>query len=137
MGDDDDFIMDEFEWALKDPTEERLRELGEVVSIITGKLIDAFGNLEKQMAELDERVSGMDARISSLDSKIASGSFSASPSPSAAADAAPAMAKAPMASAPKPKPAGAGGGMSMMGELKSLLAARRAKADGATESADD
>ncbi|MFW9849538.1 MAG: hypothetical protein ACFFF4_10365, partial [Candidatus Thorarchaeota archaeon] len=68
---------------------------------------------------------------SSLSSRVASGG-----GPSAAADAAPAMASAPIAQAPKPKPAGAGGGMSMMGELKQLLAARRAKADGAHESSD-
>ncbi len=130
MGDDDDFIMEEFEWALKDPTEEKLRELGEVISIITGKLIDAFGKIEKRMDEIETSISSVESQISSLSARVASG---VTASPSAAASAAPAMASAPMAQAPTPKPAGAGGGMSMMGELKSLLAARRAKSDTGTE----
>ncbi|MFW9920059.1 MAG: hypothetical protein ACFFED_10690, partial [Candidatus Thorarchaeota archaeon] len=88
MGDDDDFIMEEFEWALKDPTEEKLRQLGEVVSIITGKLIDAFGSLEKRLEEIEDQVSALDSRIDSLGSRIASGA-SISGGPSAAADAAP------------------------------------------------
>ncbi|MFW9909204.1 MAG: hypothetical protein ACFFEF_11570 [Candidatus Thorarchaeota archaeon] len=127
MGDDEDFIMEEFEWALKDPTEEKLRQLGEVVSIITGKLIDAFGSLEKNIEDLDSRIGALESRMDSLANRIASG---ATVGPSAAADAAPGMASAPVAKAPSPKPAG--GGMSMMGELKALLAARRTKADGAT-----
>ena len=133
MGDDDDFILEEFEWALKDPTEERLRELGEVVSIITGKLIDAFGSIEKRLEEVESSMSSLESQISSLSARVAAG---VSAAPSAAADASPAMASAPIAAAPKPKPAGAGGGMSMMGELKQLLAARRAKSDGSTETAD-
>ncbi len=133
MGDDDDFIMEEFEWALKDPTEEKLRQLGEVVSIITGKLIDAFGLLEKRLDEIEGQISALDSRIDSLANRIASG---ATLSPSAAADASPDMAMAPIAKAPSPKPAG-GGGMSMMGELKALLAARRHKSDGATETSSD
>ncbi len=131
MGDDEDFIMEEFEWALKDPTEEKLRQLGEVVSIITGKLIDAFGKIEERMNDIESSVSTLESQISSLSSRVASGG-----GPSAAADAAPDMASAPIAQAPKPKPAGAGGGMSMMGELKQLLAARRAKADGSHDSSD-
>ncbi|MHA1906717.1 MAG: hypothetical protein ACW98Y_05460 [Candidatus Thorarchaeota archaeon] len=133
MGDDEDFIMDEFEWALKDPTEEKLRQLGEVVSIITSKLIDAFGKIEGRMDEIESSLSSLESQVSSLSSRVASG---VAASPSAAADAAPAMASAPIASAPKPKPAGAGGGMSMMGELKSLLAARRAKSDAGSDSDD-
>ncbi len=125
MGDDDDFIMDEFEWALKDPTEEKLRELGEVVSIITGKLIDAFGQLERRIDDLESQISALGSRISSL----SSGSISTGPS--AAADAASAMASDPIAKAPSPKPASGGGG-GMMGELKALLAARRQKSDGST-----
>ncbi len=131
MGDEEDFIMEEFEWALKDPTEEKLRQLGEVVSIITGKLVEAFGQLEKRLDDIEGQVSQLGSRIDSLSSKIASGAVAASPS--AAADAAPAMASAPIPKAPSPKPAG-GGGMSMMGELKALLAARRAKADSGTDS---
>ncbi|MHA1902707.1 MAG: hypothetical protein ACXADL_01005 [Candidatus Thorarchaeota archaeon] len=127
MGEDEDFIMDEFEWALKDPTEEKLRQLGEVVSIITTKLIDAFGKLEGRLDDIETQLSGFSSKISSLESRAASGGISAGPS--AAAAEAPAMASAPMAAAPKPKPAGAGGGMTMMGELKQLLAARRKKAD--------
>ena len=133
MGDDEDFIMDEFEWALQDPTFERLKELGEVVSIITTKLIDAFGKLEARLDDIDTQLGGFDSRLNALDEKVARG-VTAAPSASAAASAAPDMASAPIASAPKPKPAGGGGGgMSMMGELKSLLAARRAKTDAATE----
>jgi hypothetical protein len=135
MGEEDgDFIMEEFEWALKDPTEEKLKQLGEVVSIITGKLIDAFGKIEKRMDEIETSIGSLESQVSSLSSRIASGATASAPS--SAADAAPAMASAPIASAPKPKPASAGGGMSMMGELKQLLAARRAKSDGASDSGD-
>lgn len=132
MGDDEDFIMEEFEWALEDPTAERLKQLGEVVSIITTKLIDAFGKLEARLDDIDTQLGGFDSRLNALDEKVARG---VTASPSAAAGAAPDMASAPIASAPKPKPAGGGGGGggSMMGELKSLLAARRAKADAGSE----
>jgi hypothetical protein len=126
MGDDDDFIMEEFEWALKDPTEEKLRQLGEVVSIITGKLIDAFGQLERRLDDIESQVSALGSRIDSLSSR------SISAGPSGAADEAPAMASAPIAKAPSPK-ASSGGGGGMMGELKALLAARRQKSDGSTE----
>jgi hypothetical protein len=126
MGDDDDFIMEEFEWALKDPTEEKLRQLGEVVSIITGKLIDAFGQLERRLDDIESQVSALDSRIDSLSSRAIS------VGPSGAGDAAPAMASAPIAKAPSPKPSSGGGG-GMMGELKALLAARRQKSDGSTE----
>ncbi len=125
MGDDDDFIMDEFEWALKDPTEEKLRQLGEVVSIITGKLIDAFGQLERRIDDLESEVSALGSRIDSLSRQ------SVSVGPSAAADTAPATASDPIAKAPSPKPASGGGG-SMMGELKALLAARRQKSEDST-----
>jgi len=131
MGDDNDmrFIEEEFEWALKDPTEEKLRELGAVVSIITGKLIDAFGILETRMNEIETSIDSLESQISSLSSRVASG-VAATPS---AADASPAMASAPMAQAPKPKPGSGGGAPTMMGELKSLLAARRAKSDTPSE----
>jgi hypothetical protein len=112
-------IMDEFEWALKDPNEEKIRQLGEVVSIITTKLTEAITNLQISVMDLEEKVEAMESRMSSV----------AIRAPAAAADPAaaggepiPTMAKAPT---PKPKPAG--GGMSMMGELKQLLAARRRK----------
>ncbi|TXT54946.1 MAG: hypothetical protein BAJATHORv1_50199 [Candidatus Thorarchaeota archaeon] len=131
MGDDEDFIMEEFEWALKDPTEEKLRELGEVVSTITKKLIEFIEGLQSEVATLRSEVGGLESQIGSMQSKLASGSFTPSSSgPSDAADAAPAMAKAPIARAPPPKPAGGGGGGGMMGELKALLAARRKKAEG-------
>ncbi len=133
MGKDEDFIMEEFEWALQDPTEKKLRQLGEVVSIITGKLIDAFGKIEERIDEVESSISSLESQISSLSAKVASGVVA---SPSAAADADPAIASAPNAQAPKPKPAGAGGGTSMMGELKQLLAARRAKSDGPSDSND-
>ena len=130
MGDDEDFIMDEFSCALEDPTVEKLKELGEVVSIITTKLIDAFGKLEGRLDDIETQIGGFDSKIASLERKIASGVVAASPS-AAAADATPAMAAAPIASAPKPAAAGGGGGM--MGELKSLLAARRAKSDAGSD----
>ncbi len=139
MNDKDDElgIMADFKWALKDPTEEKLRELGEVVSIITTKLIDAFGKLERRLDEFESSLGGLETKVSSLDSKVARGVSpapgDADPSPAAAA-AGTGMASAPMASAPKPKPAGAGGGMSMMGELKALLAARRVKSETPSES---
>ena len=122
---DADFIMEEFEWALEDPTAERLREMGEVVTIITSKLISAIDTLQTEINELQSSVGALESQISSISSRVASG---ASISPDAAADAAPAMAKAPT---PGPRPVGAPGGpTSMMGELKQLLAARRRKADG-------
>jgi len=121
---DADFIMEEFEWALEDPTAERLREMGEVVTIITSKLISAIDTLQNEINELQSSVGSLESQISSISSRVASG---ASISPSAAADGDLAMAKAPT---PGPRPAAAPGGpTSMMGELKQLLAARRRKAD--------
>ena len=123
-------IMDEFEWALKDPNEEKIRQLGEVVSIITTKLTEAITNLQISVMDLESKVEAMDSRISNLASR-APAATGASASPAAAAagggEPIPTMAKAPT---PKPAPAGAGGGMSMMGELKALLAARRRKSEG-------
>ncbi|NHJ13031.1 MAG: hypothetical protein EAX95_05105 [Candidatus Thorarchaeota archaeon] len=125
----DDFIMDEFEWALKDPTEEKLRALGEVVSIITSKLTEAISKLQEDVYDLQDKLSKVEsnlgAKISSLERGIASGgAISSAPSP--AADVA-AGGAAPIAQAPPPRaPSGPGG---MMGELKALLAARRRKAE--------
>ena len=124
-------IMDEFEWALKDPNEEKIRQLGEVVSIITTKLTEAITNLQISVMDLESKVDAMESRISSLATR-APAAGAAAPSPAAAAagggEPIPTMAKAPT---PKPRPAGApGGGMSMMGELKALLAARRRKSEG-------
>jgi hypothetical protein len=118
-------IMDEFEWALKDPNEEKIRQLGEVVSIITTKLTEAITNLQISVMDLESKVDAMESRMSSMSVRA----------PAAAADPAaaggqpiPTMAKAPT---PKPRPAGTPGGpTTMMGELKQLLAARRRKADG-------
>jgi hypothetical protein len=119
---DADFIMEEFEWALEDPTAERLREMGEVVTIITSKLIGAIDSLQNEINDIKMSVSSLESQISSISSR------GASIGPSGAADAAPAMAKAPT---PGPRPAAAPSGpTSMMGELKQLLAARRRKADG-------
>lgn len=117
-------IMDEFEWALKDPNEEKIRQLGEVISIITTKLTEAITNLQISVMDLESKVDAMESRMSSLatGTPVAAGGPAASPA--ASGEPIPTMAKAP-------KPAGApGGGMSMMGELKQLLAARRRKADG-------
>ena len=120
-------IMDEFEWALKDPNEEKIRQLGEVVSIITTKLTEAITNIQISLMDLESKVDALENRMSSM----------ATRAPAAAADPAsaaagggpiPTMAKAP---APRPRPAGTPGGpTTMMGELKQLLAARRRKASG-------
>ena len=126
--DGEDFIMDEFEWALKDPTEEKLRALGEVVSIITTKLTEAVSKVMEDVYELQTELSKLE---SSFDAKISalqrSGVAATGPSPAAGAAGEP-IASAPIAKAPPPRaPSGPGG---MMGELKALLAARRRKADG-------
>ncbi|MGY5864903.1 MAG: hypothetical protein RTV41_09885 [Candidatus Thorarchaeota archaeon] len=118
-------IMDEFEWALKDPNEEKIRQLGEVVSIITTKLTEAITNLQISVMDIESKLEAIDGQISSL----------ARGAPAASAAASPAAGGEPiatMAKAPTPKPAvGAPGGpVSMMGELKQLLAARRRKSDG-------
>lgn len=122
-------ILGEFEWALKDPNEEKIRQLGEVVSIITTKLTEAITNIQISIMDLESKVEAMENRMSSLASRAPSAGGA---EPSAAAsmgggEPIPTMAKAPT---PRPAGAGAGGGMSMMGELKQLLAARRRKAEG-------
>ncbi|NOR38232.1 MAG: hypothetical protein GQ580_01425 [Candidatus Thorarchaeota archaeon] len=122
-GDDEDFILEEFEWALKDPTEEKLRALGDVVSTITKKLVDAIGGLDKRLYDLEVRLDGIDSKVS----QIASRGVAPPSAASAAAD--PAMASAPIAKAPSARPPPTGGGGGLMGELKTLLAARRRKAD--------
>ncbi|MFX1368362.1 MAG: hypothetical protein ACFFAY_07180 [Promethearchaeota archaeon] len=127
---DDNFIMEEFEWALKDPTEEKLRALGEVVSIITSKLTEAISTLQKDVYDLQDQLakveSNLDAKISSIQSRVASGAAISSGPPDAVTAGAD-MASAPIAKAPPPRaPSGPGG---MMGELKALLAARRRKAE--------
>ena len=121
-------IMDEFEWALKDPNEVRIRQLGEVVSIITTKLTEAITNLQISVMDLESKVSAMESRMSSMTRAPAASAGAAAASPAASGEPIPTMAKAPT---PKPRPAGTPGGpTTMMGELKQLLAARRRKADG-------
>ncbi len=123
----EDAVMDEFEWAIQDPNTEKIRQLGEVVSIITTKLIEAIDELQGTVNQLQTQVSGFESKIDSLESRIASGATAAaSPAASAGEEPIATMAKDP-AAAP---PAAPGGGGSMMGELKQLLAARRRKADG-------
>ncbi len=128
MGDEkkelEDAVMEEFEWALQDPNSEKIRQLGEVVSIITTKLIEAIDELQGTVNQLQSQVSGMDSRISAL--KTSGVAVSAGAAPAEGGEPIATMAKAPAAA---PPPA-AGGGGSMMGELKQLLAARRKKADG-------
>lgn len=126
-GDDEDFILDEFEWALKDPTEEKLRALGDVVSTITKKLVDAIGGLDKRLYDLEVRLDGIDSKVS----QIASRGVAPPSAASAAADSA--IASAPIAKAPSARPPPTGGGGGLMGELKTLLAARRRKADATGE----
>ena len=122
-------IMDEFEWALKDPNEEKIRQLGEVVSIITTKLTEAITNLQISVMDLESKVDAMQSRMSSMTARAPAAAASADPAAAAAGgEPIPTMAKAPT---PKPRPAGTPGGpTTMMGELKQLLAARRRKAGG-------
>ncbi|MHA1483786.1 MAG: hypothetical protein ACTSPR_00535 [Candidatus Thorarchaeota archaeon] len=127
-GDDEDFILDEFEWALKDPTEEKLRALGDVVSTITKKLVDAIGGLDKRLYDLEVRLDGIDSKVSQIASRGV-----APPSAASAAAADSAIASAPIAKAPSARPPPTGGGGGLMGELKTLLAARRRKADATGE----
>lgn len=120
-------ILGEFEWALKDPNEEKIRQLGEVVSIITTKLTEAITNLQIAVMDLESKVDSMESQISSL----ARGGVTASPSAAASAGGGEPIATMAKAPTPKPRPAGTPGGpTTMMGELKQLLAARRKKADG-------
>ncbi|KXH77148.1 MAG: hypothetical protein AM326_05630 [Candidatus Thorarchaeota archaeon SMTZ-45] len=122
-------ILGEFEWALKDPNEEKIRQLGEVVSIITTKLTEAITNLQISVMDLESKVDALENRMSSMAARAPAAA--ASTGGPAAAPAAGAEPIPTMARAPTPKPAGApGGGMSMMGELKALLAARRRKTEG-------
>lgn len=132
MADDKDElgIMEDFEWALKDPNDEKIRELGEVVSTVTMKLVGVIGELQTTVSELQTKVGGLEARISQLDSKISSAKTAG---PSAPAQGGPAPAsKGAAAKAATPPPAAAapaGAGGNLMGELKSLLSARRKKGD--------
>jgi hypothetical protein len=118
-------ILGEFEWALKDPNEEKIRQLGEVVSIITTKLTEAITNLQISVMDLESQVSAIESKMSSL----AHAPAAAASQSAAGGEPTPTMAKAPT---PKPRPAGTPGGpTTMMGELKQLLAARRRKSEGA------
>ncbi|MCF2136605.1 MAG: hypothetical protein K9W43_05115 [Candidatus Thorarchaeota archaeon] len=127
---DDDFIKEEFEWALQDPTEEKLRSLGEVVSTITKKLVEAISELQVQVYEVQKQMQTLDSRIDTLQNKIAN--LRTAPATAASGGSTPsAGAAAPVAAAatPKPPPPKAPSGpTTMMGELKMLLAARRQKA---------
>ena len=123
-------LTEEFEWALKDPTEEKVAELGEVVSIITNKLIAAISDIQKSVYELQQQVDSIETTVDNIKARgVAAPSAAASASPAASA------AGEGMAMAPKPRPAAAppSGPGGMMGELKALLAARRKKADEAAE----
>ena len=118
-------IMDEFEWALKDPNEEKIRQLGEVVSIITTKLTEAITNIQITLMDLESKVDALENRMSSM--AVRAPAAAADPASAAAGGGpVPTMARAPT---PGPRPAGTPGGpTTMMGELKQLLAARRRKA---------
>jgi hypothetical protein len=119
----EDAVMEEFEWALQDPNTEKIRQLGEVVSIITTKLTEAISDLQATTARLQSEISSLQSKVDSLGrgAPIAAGGPAAG---MAGGEPIPTMAKAP-ASPPPP----AGGGMSMMGELKQLLAARKRKTE--------
>ncbi len=128
---DDDFIKSEFEWALKDPTEEKLRGLGEIVDTITKRLVEAITELQSDLYELQTAVQSMESKLNSLDSRVATGGVAPSATSSASsASSATETPDEPMARAPTPKPAPAAGPGGMMSELKQLLAARRRKAEG-------
>lgn len=119
-------IMGEFEWALQDPNEQKIRQLGEVVSIITTKLTEAITNLQITVMDLESKVDALENRMSSMAARSPAAAGGPAAAPAASGEPIPTMARAPT-----PKPAGApGGGMSMMGELKALLAARRRKTEG-------
>jgi hypothetical protein len=125
--DDEIDLTEEFEWALKDPTEEKIAELGEVVSIITNKLIAAIADVQKSVYELSQQVDSIESTVDNLKARgVAAPSAAASASPAASA-AGEGMAMAPRPKPAAPPPSGPGG---MMGELKALLAARRKKAEG-------
>ena len=129
----EDSILGEFEWALQDPNSEKIRQLGEVVSIITTKLMEAIDALQTTVNGLQAEVNSLDSKIGSLSSRIASGATASPGGAAAPAAGAAAAGGEPMAgfeAKPAAPPPAAGGGMSMMGELKQLLAARRQKADG-------
>ena len=119
-------VMEEFEWALQDPNTEKIRQLGEVVSIITTKLTEAISELQVTLNQLQSKVGSLESKVDSLSSRIAGGAtVSAGPaSIGAGSEPIPTMEKP--ATAPPPA---AGGGMSMMGELKQLLAARKRKTE--------
>ncbi|RDE17134.1 MAG: hypothetical protein C4K47_00240 [Candidatus Thorarchaeota archaeon] len=132
MADKDELgIMEDFEWALKDPTDEKLRELGQVISTVTLKLAEVIGELQNTVSDLQSKLGGLEARVGQLDSRMA-GIRTAGPSGAGEAGSvagskgiagkAPTPARAPGAAAP-------GGGGTLMGELKSLLSARRKKGD--------
>jgi predicted house-cleaning noncanonical NTP pyrophosphatase (MazG superfamily) len=118
-------ILEEFEWALQDPNEQKIRQLGEVVSIITTKLTEAITNLQISVMDLESQVAGMESRMASMGRAPAGGAAAADPA--AGGEPIPTMAKAPT---PRPAAGTPGGPTTMMGELKQLLAARRSKADG-------
>ncbi|UCE10216.1 MAG: hypothetical protein JSW61_14790 [Candidatus Thorarchaeota archaeon] len=124
-------IMEDFEWALSDPNEVRIRQLGEVVSTITTKLVDAIGELQEIVNSVNAKISEIDGRIAQLESNYARLAQGAPAGVSSAPTPSPAAAGEPIARAPSPAPAASPGGpTSLMGELKSLLAARRRKSEG-------
>ena len=115
-------VMEEFEWALQDPNEQKIRQLGEVVSIITTKLTEAITNLQISVMDIESKLEEIEGRMSSFSGAPAAAGAAASPA--AGGEPIPTMAKAPT---PKPAVGAPGGPVSMMGELKQLLAARRKK----------
>ncbi len=127
MPDEDELgIMEEFEWALKDPTEEKIRQLGEVVSTITAKLVAAISEMQENIFKIQDTIRNLEAKVDRLEARgVPAGG-------AAAASTASSSAPAPVTSAPKPPPrapAAAGGGRGgFMAEIKAALEARRRKA---------
>ena len=128
-----DELEREFEWVLEDPTAERIKELGQIVTRVVTILSDHIVKLEETVANLESKISDLNRKVSELASRPVAAS---APSPGASVSA-PSPA-ASMASAPKPKPIASAPAAprrpmnpraALMSDLKAALMARRKKAE--------
>ena len=123
MSDKEDFIMEEFEWVLQDPTEERLRDLMQIINIVAKILYEA-------MDELKVTIGGFDERISSLEERIVSGD-------ALTVDATSIIESATIESEVKPKPKlkpkDPVEDQTVIGELQKVLKRRREQMDAGSE----
>ena len=127
MSEDDDFIMEEFEWILKDPTEEKLRDLMQIVNIVAKVLYEA-------MDELKVSIRGFDERISSLEERIASGDALTVDATSTIESATiESKLKPKLKPKPKPKPKDPVEEQTVMGELQTVLRLRREQMDASSK----